>query len=111
MTWDSAEDVVDTEEGAQIEEWLREKDATLGNTEDSTLRHSSTERWAAIDLSIHMGEAFISVWRTIPALGFSDHVAIRFNIGWDNLSATGETVHQRTTKKETKFCYAKADWK
>ena len=75
-TWDSAEDVVESEEGAQIEEWLRENDATLSNTGDSTLRHSSTARWAAIDLSIHMGEAFISDWRTIPALGFSDHVTL-----------------------------------
>ena len=36
-----------------------------------------------------MGEAYISNWRTIPALGFSDHVAITFNIGWDNLRLVG----------------------
>ena len=64
-----------------------------------------------MDLLIHMGEAFISDWRTIPALGFSDQVTISFNIGWDNLTATGEKVRQRTTKRETKFCFAKADWK
>ena len=41
--------VVETEEGDQIVEWLREHNATLGNTGDPTLRHSSTGRWAAID--------------------------------------------------------------
>ena len=60
MTWDLGEDVVESEEGDQIVEWLRENGATLGNTGDRTLRHSTTGRWTAIDLSIHMGEAFIS---------------------------------------------------
>ena len=100
MTWDSAEDVVESEEGDQIVEWLLENDATLGNTGDSTSRHTSTGRWAAVDLSIHMGAAFISDWRTIPALGFSDHVTITFNIGWDNLTAIGENEHQRNTKRD-----------
>ena len=57
-----------------------------------------------------MGD-IISDWRTIPSLGFSDHTTIAFNIRGDNIADMGEKARQRTTKKETKFCYAKADWK
>ena len=57
-----------------------------------------------------MGEGGISSWRTIPALGFSDHVTIEFNLGWESLNATSEDVRQRSAAKETKFCYAKAIW-
>ena len=42
ITWDSAEDVVESEEGAEIEGLLRENFATG----DSTLRHSTTRTWA-----------------------------------------------------------------
>ena len=110
MTWDLGEEVVETEEGDQIVEWLLENGATLGNTGEPTLRHATTGRWSAIDLSIQMGEACISDWRTIPDLGFSDHVTISFNVRWDN-TVTGERERTRTAKKETKFCYKKADWK
>jgi len=40
ITWDSAPDVLESEEGAEIEEWLRENSATLGNSGDPTLRHA-----------------------------------------------------------------------
>ena len=59
ITWDSAEDVVESEEGAEIEELLRENSATLENTGDSKLRHSNTRKRSAVDLSIHMGDVII----------------------------------------------------
>ena len=96
--WKLADDVVELEEGAAIEEWLREHDATLSNSGNST----------AVDLSIHTGEANITRWRTIPAIG---HVTIDCNVGWENLNATGQEVRQRTAAKNTKLCYAKANWK
>ena len=111
ITWDSVKDVVESEEGAEIEELLRKNSAALGNTGDSTLRHSTTRKRSAVDLSIHMGDVIISDWRTIPALGFSDHTTIAFNIRRDIIANSGEKARQRTAKKETKFCYAKADRK
>ena len=111
ITWDSAEDVVESEEGAEIEERLRENSATLGNSGDSTLRHATSRKRSAVDLSIHMGDIIISDWRTIPVLGFSDHTTIAFNVRRDNIANSGERARQRTSKRETKFCYGKADWK
>jgi len=105
VLWNLAEDVVESEEGAEVEEWLRENDATLGNSGEPTLRHSTTGRRSAVDLPI-----YISSWRTILTLGFSDHVTIEFNVGWENLNATGEVVCQMTAAEEKKFCCAKANW-
>ena len=110
-TWDSADDVVESEEGAEIEEWLRENSATSGNSGDSTLRHATTRKRSAVDLSIHMGDIIISDWRIIPALGFCDHTTIAFNVRRDHIANSGERARQRTSKRETKFCYGKADWK
>ena len=110
-TWDSAPDVIESEEGAEIEEWLRDNSATLGNSGDPTLRHATTGRQSAVDLSIHLGDVVITDWRTIPALGFSDHAAIAFSVRREYVAGEGERARQRTTARETKFCYDKADWK
>ena len=64
-----------------------------------------------MDLSIHMGDVIISDWRTIPALGFSDHITIAFNVRRDYVAGSGERARQRTSKREKKFCYGRADWK
>ncbi len=58
-----------------------------------------------------MGDVVITDWRTIPALGFSDHSAIAFNVRRDYVAGAGERARQRTSARETKFCYDKADWK